>query len=835
LKVLFAILVCAIAGCAQSSLSLSAQKSAGDKPPAAVKKSGIDQIEHIVFIIKENHSFDNYFGTFPGANGATSGTISTGQVIPLGHTPDSSRDMGHTYHDAVVSIDSGKMDKFDIGVDQCNVNGDYQCMSQYLQSDIPNYWTYAQTFALSDNMFSSLEGPSFPNHLYTVAAQSGGAIGNPNDPYNQNAPTWGCDSSSTTTVNVMDSTGKISLAYPCFDFTTIADSLQNAGTSWLYYAPGQGTSGYNWSALDAISHIRNGPLWSSNVVPYTQFVNDALAGNLPAVSYLVPDGPDSEHPSASICTGENWTVNQINAVMEGPDWGSTLIVLTWDDFGGFYDHVAPPQLDIYGLGPRAPLIIISPFSKPAYITSTQYEFASVLKTIEERFNLPTLTSRDADATDILDALDFTQTPLPPLILNTRTCPSDGPQLTLGGSTVSFGNVAAGTTGTATRTASNNSSGTVTISNVTATTNFGQSNTCGTSVAVGQSCNFTLSFSPPSTGTYNGNINIYDNATNSPQQYQVSGVGVVDVGTSPSNLTFGNQQVGTTSGTLTVTVTNNMTSSLSLTSITVSGDYAQTNNCGTSLAGLASCAISVTFTPTTTGTRSGTLTITDSAPIGSPQTVSLTGTGTSSGGPAVTLNPTSLTFAAQNVGTTSPSQNVTLTNSGTSKLTINSITASGDFAQTNTCGTGGKAGASCTIRVTFTPTVAGTRTGSVTISDNAGTGTQTVPLTGTGVDAPAVTLSPTSLTFAAQKVGTTSAGQVVSLTNTGTAKLTINSITASGDFSQTNTCGSGGKAGGTCSIRVTFTPTATGTRIGSVTITDNAGTGTQTVPLSGTGD
>src|SRR5215470_16111606 len=189
----------------------------------------IDQIQHIVFIIKENRSFDNYFGTFPGANGATSGTISTGQVIPLGHTPDRVRDMGHTYQDAVTSIDGGKMDRFDVGVQFCNENGDYMCYSQMQQSDIPNYWTYAQTFALADNMFSSLEGPSFPNHLYTVAAQSGGAVNNPITDKNvgtlrNTSRGWGCDVPNQQ-VQVKGSDGSISLQEACFNFQTLADEL----------------------------------------------------------------------------------------------------------------------------------------------------------------------------------------------------------------------------------------------------------------------------------------------------------------------------------------------------------------------------------------------------------------------------------------------------------------------------------------------------------------------------------------------------------------------------------------------------------------------------------
>ena len=584
----------------------------------------ITQIKHMVFIIKENRTFDNYFGTFPGANGATQGTISTGQVIPLGHTPDRVRDMGHTYQNAATSMNGGKMDKFDVGVAYCNEGGDYMCLSQLQQSDIPNYWTYAQIFALADNMFSSLEGPSYPNHLYTVAAQSGGAINNPNDPTNPSAPSWGCDMSSGSTVQVMDGSGNITSQFPCFDFRTLADSLQDAGVSWGYYAPGKGQVGYIWSALNAINHIRNGPLWTTNVFPDTQFIQDAQSGNLPAVSWLVT-GNNSEHPPSSTCQGENWTVQQINAIMSGPLWNSAAIFLTWDDFGGFYDHVPPPSLDVYGMGPRVPLLIISPYAKPGYISHTQYEFASVLKTIETRFGIAALSSRDAQANDTLDSFNFIQAALPPLNLSQRTCPL-GPIFAYGGQRVGFGNVVIGTTSSPiNRTASNSGDTTLEITSVVASNNFAQTNTCGTSIAPKGKCTFSFTFSPTHTGPYTGTVTITDNATTNPNQYQLTGTGLAALATSPSRLTFASQKVGTTSNPQTVTVTNNQTTTVTISSITVSGDFTQTNTCGTSLAAGASCAMSVTFSPTKTGTRRGTITITDTA-YGSPQTVSLTGTG-----------------------------------------------------------------------------------------------------------------------------------------------------------------------------------------------------------------
>jgi phospholipase C len=383
------------------------------------------KIQHIVFIIKENRSFDTYFGTFPGADGATSGMISTGERMPLRHARDRmAHDIGHDWEDARRAMDDGKMDRFDL-VRNGNVKNDFLSMTQFIDSDIPNYWSYAEHFVLADHMFSSMAGPSFPNHLYTVAGQSGGAINNPN------SLIWGCDADEHTTVDVVDASGVGSRQYPCFDFKTVADNLEAGGVSWKYYAPVKGQQGYIWSALDAIKHIRQGPLWQNRVVPFGRFVDDAASGALPAVSWLIPDFDVSEHPTVdafagttlnvSACAGENWTVQQINAIMRGPAWPTTAIVLVWDDFGGFYDHVAPPDVDKLGLGPRVPMIVISPYVREQKVSHTVYEFASVLQFIENRNKIKALSTREVEANSLLDMFDFSQAPAPPLILPLRTC------------------------------------------------------------------------------------------------------------------------------------------------------------------------------------------------------------------------------------------------------------------------------------------------------------------------------------------------------------------------------------------------------------------------------
>jgi hypothetical protein len=312
---------------------------------------------------------------------------------------------------------------------------------------------------------------------------------------------------------------------------------------------------------------------------------------------------------------------------------------------------------------------------------------------------------------------------------------------------------------------------------------------------------------------------------------VRGAGSVTL--APSSVNFGNQNVGTTSAQQTLTLSNSQSTALTGISLAITGanasDFAETDNCGTSIAANTSCTINVTFTPAAAGSRTGTLTATDSA---GTQSSSLSGTGVGS----VTLTPSSLSFGSQNVGTTSSSQPLTLTNGGATALTGISVTVTGtnpgDFAQTNNCGTSIAANTSCTINVTFTPTTAGSRAASITVTDSAGT--QSSGLSGTGVGG--VTLTPPSLGFGNQGVGTSSSAQTLTLTNSTGSALTGISVavtgTNAGDFGQGNNCGTSLAVNTSCTINVTFTPTGYGARSATVSVTDSAGT--QASSLTGTG-
>jgi hypothetical protein len=378
--------------------------------------------------------------------------------------------------------------------------------------------------------------------------------------------------------------------------------------------------------------------------------------------------------------------------------------------------------------------------------------------------------------------------------------------------------------------SNTGTATLNITSMAITGDFSLTNSCGSGVAAGASCSIAVTFKPTGTGLRTGTVTVTDNAIPSTQIANLAGTGAGPGATlSPSSLMFAAEPVGTTSSPQSVTLKNTGTVTLTISSVAASGDFPQTHTCGALLAVGASCTISVTFKPTASGTRTGTLSVSDNA-VPSTQTVSLTG----GGSPVASLSPTSLTFAPQAVGNSSSSQSVTLTNTGGATLAITGVSISGDFSQTNTCGSSVAVGASCDISVTFEPTASGTRTGTLTITDNANPTTQAVSLTGMGTGGPAVSLSPASLTFASEAVGTGSTPQSFTLTNTGTSTLTMTSVAISGDFSQTNTCGSSVGAGGSCSVSVTFKPSASGSRTGAVTITDNASPATQTVSLTGTG-
>jgi hypothetical protein len=425
-----------------------------------------------------------------------------------------------------------------------------------------------------------------------------------------------------------------------------------------------------------------------------------------------------------------------------------------------------------------------------------------------------------------------------------------PAVTLSATSLGFGSVAVGSlSASQSVTLTNTGTGTLTFSAIGVTgtnpSSFVFGNTCGSSLAAGASCTFHGHFAPVKAGSLSAAVTIIDNATNSPQTISLSGTGLGPTASlSATSLSFPSTQVGSTS-TLPVTITNSGSGTLSVSSISNTGaspsQFTHTSNCGGNpLAANASCTAQVIFAPTAAGTFTATLNIVDNA-TGSPQTISLSGTGT--GGPAVSLSTTSLTFPATQIGS-SGTLPVTVTNTGSANLTVSLISNTGAnpslFTHTSNCGNGVSIApsSSCTIQVIFTPTAAGSFTATLNIKDNAAGSPQTVSLSGTATAGPAVSLSTNSLTFPSTQVGSTST-LPITVTNTGSANLTVSMISNTGAnpslFTHTSTCGNGVSIapGGNCTIQVIFTPTASGSFTATLNIKDNAAGSPQTVSLSGT--
>jgi Abnormal spindle-like microcephaly-assoc'd, ASPM-SPD-2-Hydin/NHL repeat len=416
-------------------------------------------------------------------------------------------------------------------------------------------------------------------------------------------------------------------------------------------------------------------------------------------------------------------------------------------------------------------------------------------------------------------------PLPP--------PGGGAALKVSAKSLAFGNENIHTTSAPQAVTLTNIGSAPLSGSVSASANFAETDNCA-NLAVGASCTIDATFAPTTTGPLTGTLTLTNNAVNNPPPITLTGTGTAPVaGVAPAGLTFFPQLLSTTSAAQTVVLSNSGTGPLTITSIAATGDFSQTNNCGSSVAPGVSCTISVSFTPQATGTRTGTLVVTDNDSSGS-QTVNLSGTGSSTA-PTVTISPASLVFPAQLVNTRSAAQTVTVTNNGKIAVAISGFATSGDFSQTNNAPSSLAAGKSCTIRVTFTPTATGTRTGSLTFT--LPTGSQTVALTGTGTPkgtTEGLTVSPTSLAFGNVALGD-SPSQTVTLTNNNGVAVGIGSIGISGSttFTKTKTCGSTLAAGATCTITVTFTPTSLVAYSGSLNVTESSGA-VHKVTLSGTG-
>ena len=371
-------------------------------------------IKHIVIVIQENRSFDNIFSGYPGADGATFGYMHGKNLVPLRPVDfeSSTADLPHSLKQGLTDYDNGAMDGYDLSAVQTGLAADIPY--HYVErNEVAPYWSMAEQYVLADRMFQTEWGGSFTAHLNLIA---GTASLSPTltEADNPSAQPWGCDAPVGTASTTWSSSDQLSIKgpFPCFtQFNTLADSLDNAGVSWKYYAPQISGAGGIWSEFDAIQAVRYGSDWGNNVIsPETTVLTDASGGKLATVSWVVPDYLNSDHPGSQSATGPSWVASIVNAIGASQYWQSTAIIILWDDWGGWYDHVPPPQLDYKGLGSRIPCIIISPYSRAHYVTHQQYESGSILRLVEQTFNLPSLGYTDARANSLTDGFDFTQAP-----------------------------------------------------------------------------------------------------------------------------------------------------------------------------------------------------------------------------------------------------------------------------------------------------------------------------------------------------------------------------------------------------------------------------------------
>jgi phospholipase C len=439
-----------IAGALAVVPGLAACSGAGGTAPvpqsgaAASERSAVrpdsTKIQHVVIMIQENRSFDNLFATFPNADGATSGYYLkkvNGQYkrtpIQLAEGGLPNFDFNHSYKQFIPDYDNGGMD----GFAQEGYSGNHPAgtkMYQYVNpSQIQPYWTLAQQYALADAMFQTQGSGSFTAHQdliaggtrYTYNNHIGSIIDYPNESTN-----WTCGAPPGTFTTLLTKTKQYlenGGPFPCFTYAggTLRDLLDAKGVTWKYYAPpGKNDSiGVLWNAFGAIQAVYKSSEWPPSTQswncgnascvtwPQTNVLTDITNGQLPAVSWVVPDQLDSDHPHSPTGQddGPSWIASVVNAIGTSSYWNSTAVIVLWDDWGGFYDHVPPPFFDnAGGLGFRVPMIVISPYVPAGTIAHTQYEFGSVLKFVENTFGLGSLGTTDVRATSIGNIFNFNQ-------------------------------------------------------------------------------------------------------------------------------------------------------------------------------------------------------------------------------------------------------------------------------------------------------------------------------------------------------------------------------------------------------------------------------------------
>jgi phospholipase C len=413
-------------------------------PPAS--SAPAKSIQHIVIMVQENRSFDNIFAGFPGANATMQGLCKAGprwckvaHEVPLkpvaleSNHLSGGKDICHSHRCFKIECDPNasnvcRMDGFDL-----ITYGEFYTPPLWAKlypyayverSESKPYWDLAEQYTLADEMFSTDTASSFIAHQELIA----GTVSLSNNVSLTDQPNntpWGCDAEGPRGKNRVTYTpllfrdGRYNAygPFPCFDqYKTMADLFEAGNTSWKYYVwymfgPKYDFSGDVWNAFDAIEKVRYVPKkWSHISLPTTNIFTDLKNGTLPQVSWVIPTLCDSDHPGSGANRGPRWVTEVVNAIGTSQYWKDTAIIILWDDWGGWYDNSPPAQIDYHSLGFRVPMIVISPYAKPHYISHTQYDIGSILKFIEQNFGLGSLGTSDASANSMGDVFDYTQPP-----------------------------------------------------------------------------------------------------------------------------------------------------------------------------------------------------------------------------------------------------------------------------------------------------------------------------------------------------------------------------------------------------------------------------------------
>jgi phospholipase C len=335
-------------------------------------------IEHVVVIIKENHAFDNYFGTFPAADGIPPNVSlpdgNGANIAPHWIASNSTNDLPHSRPAMLEAWNNGSNDRFAVVATQWGPGRAFESMGYYDERQLPYYWELARKFTLADHYFQSMFGPTDPNRFFSFAGTNAGLETN-------------------------------FIQFATFDGLTIFDQLQAKGVSWRYY--------YEPTSFHAplpmyFRTLSSNPEAANGMVPLDRLLPDIQRGDLAQVTYVDPSDSStiSEHPAQNVSLGETWTKTLVNAIVSSAQWSTTAILLTMDESGGYYDHLSPPQVDEWGYGFRVPMLVISPFAKRGWIDSDVMDHTSILKLIADNWGLPYLTQREAKSGRLIDALVF---------------------------------------------------------------------------------------------------------------------------------------------------------------------------------------------------------------------------------------------------------------------------------------------------------------------------------------------------------------------------------------------------------------------------------------------